>query len=87
MKIHIHKIASVTHCLNLGIDIEISTTGRKTHDGDVVAVRAKAEKRVYGEIELAEGRMAKIFRGDCIVGALGSYTNQRSNNWRGRQGI
>jgi hypothetical protein len=58
--------------LKLGRTVEIAPMHRPAADGDVVAVRAEAEKRVYGEVELAEGRMAKIFRGDIIVGALGA---------------
>ena len=72
MKLQVHKIASVVHRLGLGRTIEVMTERRVANDGDVVVVRAEAEKRVYGELELAEGRMAKIFRGDTIVGALGA---------------
>ncbi len=72
MKIQVHKIASVVHRLGLGREVELIAEARKARVGDVVAVVAKAEKRTYGEIELAEGRMAKVFRGDVIVGALGA---------------
>ena len=72
MKIQVHKIASVVHRLGLGREVELITGARRTSPGDVVAVVAKAEKRTYGELELAEGRMAKVFRGDVIVGALGA---------------
>jgi hypothetical protein len=37
----------------------------------VVVVRALEEKRVYDQLELDTGRMAKIGKGDIIVGALG----------------
>jgi hypothetical protein len=72
MKLHAHKIASVVHRLGLSREVEIITARRVVKDGDVIAVRAQAEKRVYGELEIANGRMAKIFRGDVIVGALGA---------------
>jgi hypothetical protein len=72
VKIRAHKVASAVHRLGLGRKIEIEDSRRAARDGDVVAVRAEAEKRVYGELELADGRMAKIFRGDVIVGALGA---------------
>lgn len=72
MKIQVHKIASVVHRLGLGREVELIAEARRAREGDVVAVVAKAEKRTYGELELAEGRMAKVFRGDVIVGALGA---------------
>ena len=72
MKQQVHKIASVVHRLELGREVTLLCARRAACVGDVVAVRAKAEKRVYGELELAQGRMAKIFRGDVIVGALGA---------------
>ncbi len=72
MKHKVHKIASVVHHLNLPKEVELCTEKRPARTGDVVLVRAKAEKRFYGELELAEGRMAKIFTGDLIIGALGS---------------
>jgi hypothetical protein len=70
--IQAHKIASVVHRLGLGREVELIAERRRAHVGDVVAVRAKAEKQTYGELELAEGRMAKVFLGDVIVGALGA---------------
>ncbi len=72
MIVQVHKIASVVHRLGLGREVEIIAAKRKAAVGDVVAVRAKAEKQTYGELELAEGRMAKVFTGDVIVGALGA---------------
>jgi hypothetical protein len=72
MNLRVHKIASVAHRLGLGRDLALIAEARPARVGDVVAVRAQAEKRIYGDLELADGRMAKIFRGDCIVGALGS---------------
>jgi len=71
VKIRVHKITSVVHRLNIDREVEVSEIRRPARDGDVVAVRAKAEKRIYGEVELVHGRMAKIFRGDVLVGALG----------------
>ena len=70
--IHVDKIASAVYRLGLDREVTALTERRKAHDGDIVVVKARAEKRVYGQVELAEGRMAKIFRGDLIVGALGT---------------
>jgi hypothetical protein len=39
--------------------------------GQVLAVRALEEKRVYDVVELATGRMAHVGKGDVLVGALG----------------
>ncbi len=70
--LEVHKIASVTSPLALPKRLAVAPLRRPVADGDVVVVRAEAEKRIYGDLELASGRMAKIFRGDLIVGALGT---------------
>lgn len=72
MKYNVHKIASAVHHLSLPRTVDLLTEPRHTQNGEVVVVKAKAEKRFYGQLELASGRMAKIFRGDVIIGALGS---------------
>ncbi len=70
MKIKVHKIASVVSRLGFDKEIEL-TDDLEAHAGHTVVVRALREKRVYSQLELADGRMAKIFRGDLFVGALG----------------
>ena len=72
MEIRVHKIASVVHRLNLHKDERIRTEDLEAKAGNVVIVRALGEKATYGEVELEEGRMAKIFEGDIIIGALGA---------------
>jgi hypothetical protein len=72
MEIRVHKIASVVHRLNLHKDERIITENLIARPGNVVVVRALSEKATYGEVELEEGRMAKIFEGDIIIGALGA---------------
>ncbi|MCA8912624.1 MAG: hypothetical protein KDB82_13045 [Planctomycetes bacterium] len=72
MEIRVHKIASVVHRLNLHKDERIVTENLEARTGNVVVVRALGEKSTYGEVELEEGRMAKIFEGDIIIGALGA---------------
>lgn len=72
MEIRVHKIASVVHRLNLHKDERIRTEDLEARTGNVVVVRALGEKTTYGAVELEEGRMAKIFEGDIIIGALGA---------------
>jgi hypothetical protein len=69
--IKIDKIASVTVNLKLEREAEIAESGR-TGSGDVCVVRALEEKRVYDQLELVTGRMAKISKGDVIAGAFGA---------------
>jgi hypothetical protein len=71
VKIHAHKVASVTYRLDLGPEIEF-TRMVEAATGNVLVVRALEEKRIYDVLELTSGRMAHISRGDVIVGALGS---------------
>lgn len=70
MKLRPHKMASVVSRLNLGSEVEISRMV-KAVSGQVLAVRALEEKRVYDVVELTSGRMAHIGKGDILVGALG----------------
>lgn len=69
-RIRVHKIGSVVYRLALEKDVEI-TTDLVSESGNAIVVRALNEKRVYSELELANGRMSKIFRGDVLIGALG----------------
>ncbi|MFQ5844342.1 MAG: hypothetical protein ACE5JG_05060 [Planctomycetota bacterium] len=71
MRIHLHKIASVTYRLGLEPEVEVSRMVA-AQAGNVLVVRALEEKRVYDVLELATGRMAHISRGDVIAGALGA---------------
>ncbi|MDC1142465.1 hypothetical protein OAU50_05195 [Planctomycetota bacterium] len=71
MEIRVHKIASVVHRLKLHKEENITTENLESVSGNVVVVRALGEKNVYGAVELEEGRMAKIFKGDVMIGALG----------------
>lgn len=69
-RIRAQKISSVVHRLGLKKELEI-TEEMEPRSGNVVVVRALSEKRVYNEVELENGRMSRISRGDVIVGALG----------------
>jgi hypothetical protein len=70
VKIRPHKIASVTRRLALQGEVEF---GRMVdaRSGQVLVVRALEEKRVYDQLELVTGRMARVGKGDVLVGALG----------------
>jgi len=70
MKLRINKAGSVTVNVNLE-EIEEVTDEVIAERGNVCIVRALEEKRVYENLELTTGRMAKISRGDIIAGALG----------------
>lgn len=72
VEIRVHKIASVVHRLNLHKDERVITENLEAKAGNVIVVRALGEKTTYGELELEEGRMAKIFEGDILIGALGA---------------
>lgn len=70
MLVRVHKVASVVY--RLGFPKEIECTKRiDSKPGSTIVVRALAEKRIYSELELENGRMSKIFCGDVMVGALG----------------
>jgi hypothetical protein len=69
-RIRVDKIASVTVNLDLPREVEVADDIRAER-GTVCVVRALEEKRVYDKLELSNGRMAKISKGDVIVGALG----------------
>ena len=68
--LRVDKIASVTVNLDLPKEVEVRESIEAVR-GAVCIVRALEEKRVYDQLELASGRMAKISKGDVIAGALG----------------
>jgi hypothetical protein len=70
MKLRPHKLGSVVTRLDLPAEVEISRLV-DARSGQVLAVRALEEKRVYDVIELTTGRMAHVGKGDVLVGALG----------------
>jgi hypothetical protein len=66
------KIGSATSRLKITGTLIVDPRRRETVVGDVVAVRALSESLSYGNLELPNGRLAKINRGDVIVGVLGN---------------
>jgi hypothetical protein len=67
----VDKIASITQALNLGRDLRIQTTDLPCEEGVVLVVEILTNKSTYNTLELTSGRMAKVSKGDVIVGALG----------------
>jgi hypothetical protein len=66
----VDKIASVTQACGLGHELRISTD-IPCEEGVVLVVEILNNKSTYNTLELTSGRMAKLARGDIIVGALG----------------
>ena len=66
----VDKIASVTQACGLGHELRISTS-IPAEEGVVVVVEILTNKSTYNTLELTSGRMAKVVKGDVVVGALG----------------
>lgn len=67
----VDKIASVTQACGLGQEVRIATENLPSEEGIVVVVEILTSKSNYNTLELASGRMAKVKKGDIVVGALG----------------
>jgi hypothetical protein len=66
------KIGSGTSPLELSKTLAVVAARERVRAGDVVVVRALTESATYNQLELVTGRLAKINRGDVLVGVLGS---------------
>jgi hypothetical protein len=66
----VDKIASVTQALGLKHELRIAPE-IPCEEGVVVVVEILSNKSTYNTLELTSGRMAKLARGDVVVGALG----------------
>jgi len=66
----VDKIASVTQACGLSHEIRIAPE-ITCEEGMVLVVEIQNTKSTYNTLELTSGRMAKITRGDIVVGALG----------------
>src|SRR3981189_1717053 len=66
----VDKIASVTQACGLSRELRIAAE-IPSQEGLVVVVEILNTKSTYNPLELASGRMAKVARGDVVVGALG----------------
>ena len=65
------KIGSATSPLNLTKTVSVIDENNAPRPGDVVIVKALSESVTYGNLELPNGRLAKINRGDVLIGVLG----------------
>lgn len=65
------KIGSATSPLNLTKTVVVIDENTQPKRGDVVVVRALSESVTYGNLELPNGRLAKINRNDVLIGVLG----------------
>jgi hypothetical protein len=66
----VDKIASVAQACGLTHELRVATD-IPAEEGVVLAVEVLSNKANYNTLELASGRMAKVSRGDVVVGALG----------------
>lgn len=66
----VDKIASVAQACGLSHELRISTD-ISCEEGVVLAVEILTDKAQYNTLELTSGRMAKLARGNVVVGALG----------------
>ncbi len=66
----VDKIASVTQAVGLSHEVRISTD-IPAEEGVIVVVEVLTNKSTYNTLELTSGRMAKVGKGDIVVGALG----------------
>src|ERR1700728_163394 len=66
----VDKIASVTQACGLSHELRIAAE-IPCEEGTVVVVEILNNKDTYNTLELTSGRMAKVARGDVVVGALG----------------
>src|SRR5580693_2951950 len=66
----VDKVASVTQACGLAHEVRVSAD-IPAEEGVVVAVEVLTNKSTYNTLELTSGRMAKVGKGDIVVGALG----------------
>jgi hypothetical protein len=66
----VDKIASVAQACGLSREVRISMD-IPSEEGVVVVVEVLTNKSTYNTLELTSGRMAKVGKGDIVVGALG----------------
>ena len=66
----VDKIASITQACGLGHELRIADE-IPAEEGVVVVAEILNNKSTYNTLELTSGRMAKVVKGDVVVGALG----------------
>jgi len=65
----VDKVASVTQACGLSHEVRIAAD-IPSEEGVVVVVEVLNNKSTYNTLELTSGRMAKVGKGDIVVGAL-----------------
>jgi len=70
-KIRLDRVGSATRPAKLGPIVEVSPTCEAV-EGAIIVARALSDKQVYGELELPNGRMAKVVRGNLLACVLGA---------------
>lgn len=66
----VDKIASITQAAALSHELRISSE-IPAEEGVIIVVEVLTNKANYNTLELTSGRMAKLGKGDVVVGALG----------------
>jgi len=66
----VDKVGSITQACGLGHELRISED-IPCEEGVVIVVEVLSNKNTYNTLELTSGRMAKVVKGDIVVGALG----------------
>lgn len=80
-RIRLDRIGSATLPARLASLVEVAPECH-AEEGAIVAVRALAENRNYGELELPNGRLARVVAGNLLAGVLGA--RQALHGYMGR---
>src|SRR5262245_18286050 len=67
----VDKIASIAQACGLSHEVRIATNDMPCEEGVLLVVEVLTNKSTYNTLELTSGRMAKVARGDIVIGALG----------------
>jgi hypothetical protein len=70
LRVVVDKVASVTQACGLSRELRVSSD-IPPEEGVVIVVEILNNKSTYNTLELTSGRMAKVGKGDIVVGALG----------------
>ena len=68
--VFVDKVASVTQACALGQELRLSSE-IPAEEGVAIVAEILTNKSTYNTLELSSGRMAKVGKGDIVVGALG----------------
>jgi len=68
----IDKCGSATSNFEITRELSVVESTEWPRSGDVVVVKALGESATYGNLELPNGRLARITLGDVLVGVLGT---------------